>query len=299
MTTELKPDASQDEGKAKETPPEGAAKKNEFEEELTDEEKAAEAAALESKKEEEKAAAIKAKAGDKEGEKSLTPAEELALAEKQAREAIEAERAELRQAAREQKREVDRLNIELEKATKALQKAELLPEDDPEIAKKTEELAAIRQSQLETLLETMELNPKFEDVREVVSQSNFDDIVEAMAKHVVSTEGGKLMERVKEVEIAVWRLPNPYKYMYQKIKEFHPAFAKPAGEGKKKEDDEKGKEKPPDSPPPKVPGSVHNIPGGGSAATGWTAAMIDDLPEDELHKVPRDVYDKYLKNQLK
>jgi len=294
MTTELKPDASQDEGKGKETPPEGAEKKSEFEEELTDEEKAAQV------KEAEEAAKAAAKGKDgKEAEKQLTPEEELALAEKQAREAIEAERAELRQAAREQKREVDRLNIELEKATKALKKAELLPEDDPEVAKKTEELAAIRQSQLETLLETMELNPKFEDVREVVSQSNFDDIVEAMAKHVVATEGGKLMERVKEVELAIWGLPNPYKYMYQKIKEFHPAFTKPAGEGKGKEEEGKGKEKSSDSPPPKVPGSVHNIPGGGSAATGWTAAMIDDLPEDELHKVPRDVYDKYLKNQLK
>ena len=33
--------------------------------------------------------------------------------------------------------------------------------------------------------------------------------------------------------------------------------------------------------------------------TGWTAAKIDGLPEDQLAGVPKDVYAKYLRNELK
>jgi hypothetical protein len=37
---------------------------------------------------------------------------------------------------------------------------------------------------------------------------------------------------------------------------------------------------------------------GGTGGAGWTAAKIDAMPEDELHTVPKDIYDKYLRGLL-
>jgi hypothetical protein len=76
--------------------------------------------------------------------------------------------------------------------------------------------------------------------------------------------------------------------MYGKIKEVHPSF-KGAAEGKGK------------GAPVVAPGSVQGVHGGTGSAdlTGWTAAKIDGLPEDELTSVPKDVYAKYLRNELK
>jgi len=241
----------------------------------------------EGKDEKEIAAAGAAKTLEKEDE-GKSKEEEVTAAE---------ELAELRQIAREQKKQLDRLSGDLTAAQEALKKAELLPQDDPEAAKKAEEYQALRAGNLETILEIMELNPKFEDVREVVSQKHFDDVVDAMAQYIVQEEGGKLSDKVNAVETAIWGMTNPYKYMYDKIKQFHPdykaapkaASAKPAGTKESKADEKEL---------PKIPGSIHNIPGGSSGSGGWTSAMIDALEEMELGKVPKDVYDKYLKNEL-
>lgn len=231
--------------------------------------------------------------GEEKEEVTLTP-------EQIAQQARDQELLELKQLAREQKRELDKYAKDLEKATEALKKAELIPGDDPEVTKKLEETQALKLQSLETMLEIMELNPKFEDVREVVSQRHFDDMVEAMAKYIVNNEGGKLNQRVVEVETTIWGMANPYKYMYEKIKQFHPDYMRTV---KKNEDDgsgtKDGEKKTEDKIPPKIPGSIHNIPGASSGQGGWTAAMIDALDELELGKVPKDVYQKYLMNELK
>jgi hypothetical protein len=87
--------------------------------------------------------------------------------------------------------------------------------------------------------------------------------------------------------------------MYDRIKEFHPSYAKKV-EAEPPPKDGPPKvvvEKKPVVIPAKVPDSIINIPGG-AGAKGWTSAMIDALDEYELSKVPKDVYELYLKNDL-
>jgi hypothetical protein len=205
----------------------------------------------------------------------------------------------LRQLARQQRNELAELRAQNEEHKKALEKAELLPKEDEEEVKKANEIITSRAGQLSTLLEAMKVSPKFEDVEEVVSQPHFDDLVEMMAEYIVSQQGGSLPTVVRSIVSEIWSLPNPYRYMYEKIKEFHPDYIKSieGGEGKKGEEKDKGKKKE-ELVAPKVPGSIQDIPGGGGVVKGWTSAMIDALEEDELSKVPPDVYDLYLKNQL-
>jgi len=252
----------------------------------------------EKKHEEEKPAEKPAgtgKAGEKEGESEK---------EEEVKKTPD-ELTELRQIAREQKRQISKMSEDLESAKSALQKAELLPTDDPDVAKKAQELQELRANALDTMLEMMELNPKFEDVRVVVTQSRFDDVVEAMAEYIQKEEGGKLSDHLKKVETSVWAMTNPYKFMYGKIKQYHPDFVKPKDEVAKVKEEEKKVEKKnagtkegKEANPPKIPGSILDLQGGGSGDAGWTSAMIDALEETELSKVPPKIYEQYLKNEL-
>jgi hypothetical protein len=155
-------------------------------------------------------------------------------------------------------------------------------------------LASVKGPILETLLETMEMNPKYEDVRAVCSQANFDDIFEAIGDSVAAKEGKDSTIAALEAEFAVWKMANPYKYMYDLIKKYHPKYAgrQPAAKGAAKAGDTKPKE------PAKAPTSLASVPGKSASAGAWTAARIDELPEDELDQVPADVYDKYLRGAL-
>lgn len=253
-----------------------------------------------------KEAAAAKEAADKKAADEVAEAKaaEEAAKKGEVKEEPEDELTTLRRTAREQKRELDNLKAKAEETAKALEKAGLTEPPSPEEIAKAEEAQAAMQMKLDVLLEAMELSPKYEDVRTVVSQDNFDDLVEMMAAYVVETEGGKLNQRVNEITGAIWGLPNPYKYMYEKIKEFHPKYRKPADEEGKAKDGKEGKppdgkeEKPPAKLPGKVPGNITDIPGGGDGNKGWTSARIDALDEEDLHKVPADIYEKYLQNEL-
>jgi len=195
--------------------------------------------------------------------------------------ALQAELEALQEQTREQSRTISTLEKALTRLNDILVKAKLVEEEDPEAAAVAAEAEKTRDQQLATMLELMELNPKFQDVKQVVSRKRFDDIVEQLARVKVTKEGGRLVDRVVEIEDEIWGMTNPYRYMYGKIKEFHPDFAKP------KSDEE-------------TPTDIHDIPGARSnpKAGAWTAAVIDALDESELDKVPADVYEKYLKNEL-
>jgi len=204
----------------------------------------------------------------------------------------DAEVRELRALLREQKREMTELRMQMQGTSKALKDAGVLDEgeEDEEQKRLMQQQEALRAQQLETMLEMMRLNPKYEDVDEVVSQEHFDDMVEAMAEVYAEKTGVSKGEAVMAVEDWIWSQPNPYKLMYAQIKQYHPDYAKqpPKGGG----GEPKG--------PAKAPSSIQAMAGGGGAdAAGWTAAKIDALPEDELDKVPRDVYALYLQGKLK
>lgn len=188
--------------------------------------------------------------------------------------------------------------------------------DDEVKATEAEEAAAKtllqeRQSKLTEMVTIMELNPSYEDVRQVCTQGNLDDVVEAFSRFYVKENGGNLSEVAAKMEQEIWAEANPYKKIYELVKKFHPKYApkdapkdeaakaKEAEEAAKKiaAEADKTKEKKPVEANP----SAANIGAGGAGAgsTGWTAAKIDDLPEDQLGTVPKDIYDKYLKGTLK
>ena len=287
-----------DEGEGKEEGKEGEVK--------TDEEKAAEAEAERQKPQEIE------ESGMKRMETEEEVAARIAGEEKPSEiNLLQDEVKDLRQLLRTSKREQTQLQAKMERLGKRAVATEgdeeELDEDGKPIPKKEEPLSRVEELQqgiaqigkergasLDVLLETMEQNPKYANVKEVCSRANFDDIFEVIATEIVNDKGGNIDEALLEVEFSTWNRANPYSYMYDLITKYHPAYtakteAKPGGnkgeEGKKKE-------------PVKAPGSIAGLGGDSDVKGGWTAAKIDGLPEDELDTVPKDVYEKYMKNEL-
>lgn len=151
------------------------------------------------------------------------------------------------------------------------------------------------------ILAVMEVNPKFEDVGTVCTASNFEDIFERVAQFRSGENGTDFSTELVKVKAEVWSLPNPYKYMYETIKEYHPAYAKPATVNT-------------EVAPTKVtakevlaktvkvvtaPATVATMGGNDSETqSGWTASKIDNMPENLLHTVPKAVYNKWLSGEL-
>lgn len=206
--------------------------------------------------------------------------------EKSDLEVIKEENLVLRQTARTQKQEIDRVTVQLVKMNTALEKAGLVEKPSEEEQKAAENLVSSRNMMLDNLMETMEINPKYEDIREVVSQDHFDDMVEAMAAVVAEKEGMPEADAEKRLRDEIWGLTNPYKFMYGQIKKYHPKYAKDA------------EVKEGDKSIPNTVKSIHDA-SGDTGITGWTATRIDDMDEKEIGNIPKDIYDKYLKGQLK
>lgn len=197
--------------------------------------------------------------------------------------------ASLRTLVREQAAVIEKLAGQSDKVTSALTSSgtidanDLLPAEDEEPGV-TEE----RYEALTLLAETMRINPKFPDFDEVCTQTNFEKTVEALARTIQQDEGGTLTNAMNRVNTYIWNLPNPYKYVYDLLKEHHPKY-KTSG----KEETVVPKEK------PKAPPSLAKVAGGSPAGKeGWSAAKIDALSEDQLHTVPAAVYEKYMQGLL-
>ena len=224
---------------------------------------------------------------------------------------LQEEVKDLRQMVRTSKRELTITQAKLERLGEKSSRTEARDEDDEDDEEgkkgkeKKESLSTVEELQgaighigttkgasLDILLETMEQNSKYEDIREVCSRGNFDDIFEVIATEATKS-GGNFDETLLEVELNVWNKSNPYKYMYDLIKKYHPSYAKKEGAA------EPGDKKEGKTPVKvKAPGTIADKGGDSNLKGGWTAKRIDDLPEDELHTVPRDIYDKYMKDEL-
>jgi uncharacterized membrane-anchored protein YhcB (DUF1043 family) len=219
---------------------------------------------------------------------------------------------------RELKEQVRASNEALKKVTGDYQKLHKIMVDkglitDEEVeATKAEEaaqkaVAAERQAKLTEMVTIMELNPNYGDVRQVCSQGNLDDVVDAFSRYYVKENGGDVQEIASKMEQEIWAEANPYKRIYELVKKYHPKFApKDDEKSKEKEAEEAAKkiaaeaDKAKDKKPVDTNPSAASIGAGGSGTGGggWTAAKIDALSEDELHTVPKDIYDKYLKGTL-
>ena len=205
--------------------------------------------------------------------------------------------SQLRILLREQNRRIRELQSKVEKSTGELKEKGYIEETDEEEQLEAEKANTLRAIQLETLLETMRINPKFEDVDTVVSQSRFDDMVEGYAFATAQQQGGKAEDYIDAVAAKIWAMPNPYRFMYEKIKAFHPDFA---SKEEKKEEPETPKAQPKAEPKPKTaPTTISNLPASNEESGGWTSARIDNMAEEDLVKVPKDIYQRYLSGDLK
>lgn len=207
---------------------------------------------------------------------------------------------------RQMLRELRNTNISLQarlSAAERVQKGEFGTDgkdvEVSELEKYQEQLQAAAGRDFSEILAVMEVNPKYEDYREVCTGPRFEDIFEKVAAFRAEQSGSDVTLELMKVKSEVWSLPNPYKYMYDTIKAYHPDFkqtekhaetvvAKPGS----------AKEVIQEKKPVVAPGTVANLGGGGDVKGGWTAERIDNLPENQLHTVPRDVYNKWLAGEL-
>jgi hypothetical protein len=225
---------------------------------------------------------------------------------------------ELRSMLRDIRNENIRLKATVERHEK-VQKGDLgeniVPGELEELQTSLQELAKRDFSQI---LAVMGVNPKYEDVSVVCSKSHFEDIFEVVASSRVDASGGKLPFDVAllQAKNEVWGMANPYKYMYEIVKEYHPDYAvkgkteeelaaekaaaeKVAADAEKALKGKTAAEIAAEAKKAvKVPGSIAAIGGGAPEQGGWTAARIDELPEEKLHTVPKDIYAAYLRGEL-
>lgn len=166
-----------------------------------------------------------------------------------------------------------------------------------------QQLEAAKQRDFSQLIAVMEVNPKYEDIGEVCSTANVSDVFDAVAQHRSATNGTDFNVELLKVQAEVWGTANPYKLLYDTIKDNHPKYAAKQEASKQepaKPQTAAGKSaKELVAAVPKAPGTIADIAGNGSNATGgWTASRIDALPENELHTVPKDIYKKWLSGDL-
>ena len=174
---------------------------------------------------------------------------------------------------------------------------------EPEIVKLQREvgdLLARNKGMHEEFLDMMRYTEAFKDVDSVCTPERVADIIDMASARLAKEHN--ILPAVAELSVqrSLYSMTSPYKYLHNLLKGYHPDFKKPAQEAKPPEP------KTPAAPaapaktptPANAPSSVVAVPKDTKMATGWTAARIDALDEDELSKVPSDVYEKYMRNEL-
>lgn len=223
----------------------------------------------------------------------------------------EKELSELRALAREQKRELTVMKETVERMNKVQQGevGDTTHTEPGELEKLQAEILSVKQERSSFLTESkalMEINPKFEDIDSVITTRRVSDIIELAAAALAPKYSKDEVTMSLIIEKNIWSMPNPYKYLYELIKDNHPDFSKKEVAVEKKEGEEKKEvvTKHPDSKvtdkPTTVitPTAISSVTSGTQNNGGWTSARIDDLPESELSKVPKDVYAAYLAGEL-
>ena len=160
-----------------------------------------------------------------------------------------------------------------------------------ELEQYREQLSEAVSRDFSQIIAVMEVNPKYEDLETVCTQENFDDIFERVAKYRTGQNGTDFDVELLKAKYEVWALPNPYKYMYETIKQYNPKFATVKTAAAEEA-------KPKAKTPVTTPTSVATMGSGDEAQGGWTAERIDNMPESKLHEVPKAVYSKWLCGEL-
>jgi len=161
------------------------------------------------------------------------------------------------------------------------------------------ETGSRRSESLVTIAETMAVNPKYEDVKEVCSRSNLNDLIDAMAAKVAADQGIDPVVAALKIENAIWKQPNPYLWMYETIKSNHPRYAKQTQPVANTSAAPPAATTARTPKPAEAPPSVTALgPTDTAQGTGWTAAKLDAMDEMEFSKVPANVRQMYLTGQL-
>lgn len=174
------------------------------------------------------------------------------------------------------------------------------PGEEEQIQANLKKIADERGGMFELMLEQMAGMDAYKDVGEVCSDTHTQDIIHAVADQMAQEGETDFALAALKVEEHIWSQSNPYKYLYNLIKEYHPNYASAKkGEESKGGKKEESKEKASAKEAVKAPGSIAGFTGSHKGEeVGWTAKRIDELPEDELHTVPDDVYEKYMAGHL-
>ncbi|MFA5542460.1 MAG: hypothetical protein WCY49_07035 [Anaerovoracaceae bacterium] len=217
----------------------------------------------------------------------------------------------LRRLTRRQERELAFLKARLQRLEKNIitepveGEEEITPSRIEELQYSINKISEEKGQALEILVETMAQSPQYSDIKEVCSQDNFNDLVSLAAEKIAEDEKRDPVEVALELEADVWQRRNPYAYMYELIKTYHPKYAKTTKEEIEGTADNKTKTKPEtkktiqDAQKHKAPSTIADAgTGTKQGVAGWTAKRIDEMDEMELDKVPADVYEKYMQGEL-
>jgi hypothetical protein len=207
------------------------------------------------------------------------------------------------------------LQRQYDRSQKLLKDANIITEDTIQQEKADTEAYKARDNYLGELLEVMRVSPKYEDIDQVVSQNNFDDMIEIMAKAICEGDSTLTVTDVRQgLKEEIWAKPNPYRFMYETIKTYHPKYreatgttdkgtAKPDAAGSTTTEGEKKDESAGKTATQVVKDaatSLQDVGGAGAVQDAvWTAAKIDALPEDEIGKVPELIWNQYMLGTLK
>ena len=250
------------------------------------------------------------KTAEVEPPKEEAPAEP-AVAEKTALQKAQEEISSLRTVLRELKRDVAVANAKASPEFEEVVEEDELTGDkvtkkvaiEPEIVKLQREVGDLlsrNKGMHEEFLDMMRYTDAFKDVDSVCTPERVADIIDMASARLAKEHN--ILPAVAELSVqrSLYSMTSPYKYLYNLIKGYHPDFKKPAQEAKPPESKTlAAPAAPAKTPTPaNAPSSVVAVPKDTKMATGWTAARIDALDEDELSKVPSDVYEKYMRNEL-
>lgn len=240
------------------------------------------------------------------------PKEEPApAAEKTALQKAQEEISSLRTVLRELKRDVAVANAKASPEFEEVVEEDELTGDkvtkkvaiEPEIVKLQREVGDLlsrNKGMHEEFLDMMRYTEAFKDVDSVCTPERVADIIDMASARLAKEHN--ILPAVAELSVqrSLYSMTSPYKYLYNLIKGYHPDFKKPAQEAKPPESQTPAAPAAPAKTPTpaNAPSSVVAVPKDTKMATGWTAARIDALDEDELSKVPSDVYEKYMRNEL-
>lgn len=263
---------------------------------LTEEEKAAAAAEAEEEGEDASTEGEK-KAEDEKGEEGEGEEKEGKDEELSVEELLRIELAELKERNTTLDQNLRNMESKFNTYDKVLREANLLDEVDEEQQKEIDRAVVGRKIFLDQMWETMAMNPKYEDIEQVVTAHNKQLVISAYAEQLTEDDPSIEMSTAEiAVKQSINELTNPHKFFYEQIKIIEKGNAE-EGKEKERKKEEVGKKK---AELKDAPGSLQNMGGANKGAAGWTMKKLDDMDEETMANanIPEDILEQWKKGTL-